>query len=129
MIQINAKGEPAAETATSAERGKRMLNLEEYNFAFDHDLSEEAFKEIMGKPINPFDENIEYLTFVSKDGKRKREFAPVKHGHWIKGEKCNPEVASCHDYDWMCSECGHQDMHNENVKVPYCWHCGARMDK
>lgn len=53
---------------------------------------------------------------------------PVVHGYWIKGTKCNPELVYCSDYNWTCSVCEYMDTHNEKVEVPYCWHCGARMD-
>ena len=54
---------------------------------------------------------------------------PVKHGHWIKENKVYPELPNDGDYYWYCSECGSQDQHNINVEVPFCWHCGAKMDK
>ena len=50
---------------------------------------------------------------------------PVRHGKWIQ----------LMDYDidnnavFECSVCGGSDMHARGVDVPYCWHCGARMDE
>ena len=52
----------------------------------------------------------------------------VKHGHWIKKSKCRPDCPNDSDYQWECSECRMGDIHNENVRVDYCWHCGAKMD-
>lgn len=53
---------------------------------------------------------------------------PVKHGHWIMLHKTH-NVDEDNDYDWRCSGCNHVDCHNINVEVPYCWHCGAKMDE
>lgn len=57
------------------------------------------------------------------------EAEPVRHGHWEKLHKTYGEDVDCGDYDWRCSECGKVDCHNIKVEVPYCWHCGAKMDE
>ena len=56
------------------------------------------------------------------------EAEPVRHGHWEKLHKTYGEDVDCGDYDWRCSECGKVDCHNIKVEVPYCWHCGAKMN-
>ena len=43
----------------------------------------------------------------------------IKHGHWVVDD----------DGNIKCSECGYWDMHGSNVEVPYCWHCGCKMDE
>lgn len=50
---------------------------------------------------------------------------PVRHGKWIPvyGPDYNNNIAV------KCSICGHEDEHNINVEVPYCWFCGAKMDE
>lgn len=48
-----------------------------------------------------------------------------RKGFWIKGDKV---LGSESEYSYMCSECLHGDIHNENVKVHYCWNCGAKMN-
>lgn len=48
---------------------------------------------------------------------------PVRHGHWIKKDHVFYD-----NYRYECSECHHYDEHSESREVPYCWHCGARMD-
>lgn len=53
---------------------------------------------------------------------------PVKHGKWIVKEKVYPDLPNDSDYRYECSLCGWEDQHNEKMIVPYCWHCGARMD-
>lgn len=53
---------------------------------------------------------------------------PVKHGEWIVKEKVYPDLPNDSDYRYECSLCGWEDQHNEKMIVPYCWHCGARMD-
>lgn len=30
---------------------------------------------------------------------------------------------------YMCSECGKGDIHAPEVKVSYCWNCGAQMEE
>ena len=48
-----------------------------------------------------------------------------KHGHWIQVSDWDKEGNAHFD----CSVCGFGDKHVEDVVVPYCWHCGARMDE
>lgn len=57
------------------------------------------------------------------------EAEPVRHGHWIKKEKVYQTLPNDSTYRWECSECNWADEHNEKMIVPYCWHCGARMDE
>ena len=52
---------------------------------------------------------------------------PVRHGHWIERIKVYPDLLVT--YNYQCSNCGYWDMHGSNVEVPYCWHCGAKMDE
>ena len=53
---------------------------------------------------------------------------PVKHGKWVVKEKVYPDLPNDSDYRYECSLCGWEDQHNEKMIVPYCWHCGARME-
>lgn len=53
---------------------------------------------------------------------------PIRRGHWIRGEKIYPDMLNDTTYGYWCSECHHADVHGDNVEVPYCWHCGAKMD-
>lgn len=50
---------------------------------------------------------------------------PVRHGRWIfirdEGDGSGNSLYSC-------SECGQGDIQSPVVTVPYCWHCGARME-
>lgn len=55
------------------------------------------------------------------------EAEPIRHGKWIMLYKTH-NVDEDNDYNWICSECGYGDCHNINNEVPYCWHCGARME-
>ncbi|MDD5022012.1 MAG: hypothetical protein PHR82_07820 [Endomicrobiaceae bacterium] len=50
--------------------------------------------------------------------------APVRHGEWID----TGEDDGNGNYLFHCSSCGYSDAHSKSVEVPYCWHCGARMD-
>ena len=54
--------------------------------------------------------------------------AEPKRGKWIVKEKVYPDLPNDSDYRYECSLCGSEDQHNEKMIVPYCWHCGARMD-
>lgn len=48
-----------------------------------------------------------------------------KHGHWIQVSDWDKDANAHFD----CSVCGFGDKHGDDVVVPYCWHCGAVMDK
>lgn len=57
------------------------------------------------------------------------DVAPVVHGRWIQLERIRDRfVDEGHDFKYECSECSYEDIHSENIEVPYCWHCGAKMD-
>lgn len=51
------------------------------------------------------------------------EAEPVRNGRWIKETEPdeNGNVIS------VCNQCYHTDEHCKNIKVPYCWYCGAYM--
>lgn len=49
---------------------------------------------------------------------------PVVHGEWIP----NGDPDSNGNALYKCSICHFGDEHAVHVEVPYCWHCGARMD-
>lgn len=57
------------------------------------------------------------------------DVAEVRHGHWIKITKVHPDLLNDSTYNYRCSNCGYMDTHGANVEVPYCWHCGAKMDE
>ena len=52
----------------------------------------------------------------------------VRHGHWIEKSKVYPDFPYDSTYNYECSNCGYTDTHGADVEVPYCWHCGAKMD-
>lgn len=49
----------------------------------------------------------------------------VRHGRWFKQTELDEDGNAW----YLCSECGYGDKHAESVDVPFCWHCGAKMDK
>ena len=51
------------------------------------------------------------------------EAKPVRHGKWIEETEPdeNGNVVS------MCNQCYHTVEHCKNIKVRYCWYCGAYM--
>ena len=52
------------------------------------------------------------------------DVAPVMHGKWIETDEI-PNIES--DRIYRCSVCGYADEHSPSADVPFCWHCGARM--
>lgn len=69
------------------------------------------------------------ISFAAVNSVPAADVAPVSHGRWIQKEKCYPEIEKQMDFRFECSECGFSDIHNATLDVPYCWHCGAKMDK
>lgn len=65
---------------------------------------------------------------VAIDETPSADVVEVRHGHWIYIDKVRPECPDDSDCYYECSECHAGDAHNKRVQVPYCWHCGARMD-
>ena len=51
------------------------------------------------------------------------EARPVRHGRWI--EETEPDENG--NVISMCDQCYHTDEHCKNMKIPYCWYCGADM--
>ena len=45
------------------------------------------------------------------------------HGEWIKIKDWDENDNALFE----CNNCHHADTHAKSVKVPYCWHCGAKM--
>lgn len=48
----------------------------------------------------------------------------VRHGSWI--EETEPDENG--NVIAMCNQCYHTGEHGVNMKIPYCWYCGSRMD-
>ena len=48
----------------------------------------------------------------------------ARHGRWI--EDTEPDENG--NVIAMCNQCYHMDEHGKNIKIPYCWNCGAKMD-
>ena len=49
----------------------------------------------------------------------------VVHGRWIR----HGELDEDGNGQYHCSVCSSGENHNPIVDVPYCWKCGAKMDK
>lgn len=52
------------------------------------------------------------------------DVAPVAHGRWINRTGPDDDL----NVTDTCSRCLHTDTHSPTVDIPYCWHCGAKMD-
>ena len=50
-------------------------------------------------------------------------------GEWIIADTQNEEDEQNGNYRYTCSCCGYSDIHSKAVRVPYCWHCGAKMNE
>ena len=49
-----------------------------------------------------------------------------RQGYWIEQYKI---IDTESEHYYICSECMHGEIHNENQKINYCWHCGAKMEQ
>lgn len=47
-------------------------------------------------------------------------------GIWLEQDE-TPNVSS--DKIYRCSVCGYADEQSPSAEVPYCWHCGSKMEK
>lgn len=50
-----------------------------------------------------------------------------KQGKWIMSDIQCKEDTDNGNYQYICSVCGHGDIHARTQEVSYCWWCGARM--
>lgn len=53
------------------------------------------------------------------------DVAPVIHGRWINQSEPDDD----NNVTTECSRCFHSDTHAVDKEVPFCWFCGAKMDK
>ncbi len=51
-----------------------------------------------------------------------------KTGKWILCDEQRKEDTDNGNYRYLCSNCNYADIHAKNIKVPFCWHCGAKME-
>lgn len=51
-----------------------------------------------------------------------------KTGHWILADSQDNVDVENGNNRYICSECTFSDIHAKSTEVPYCWHCGARME-
>lgn len=54
------------------------------------------------------------------------EMKPVKRGRW---KQVSTQTDEYNNHLYECTVCRSTDRHNINVDVPYCWHCGAKMEE
>lgn len=53
------------------------------------------------------------------------EAEPIRRGHWVLIRPADID----RNITVQCSVCGAGDTHAEGVRVPYCWHCGTKMEE
>lgn len=58
-------------------------------------------------------------------GRPAADVAPVVHGQWVNRSEPDPD----NNVTTTCSCCFHTDTHAVGMEVPFCWFCGAKMDK
>lgn len=70
-------------------------------------------------------------TELNKDEKERlyKHFEKRKKGEWILFDNQNREDVENGNYYYFCSNCNHGDLHAKTQEVPYCWYCGAKMEK
>lgn len=51
-----------------------------------------------------------------------------RKGKWILDDEQDPSEIFNGNYRYICSECGKKDIHARTQEVPFCWHCGAKME-
>lgn len=77
--------------------------------------------------INKFNENKDYkITDVRDREKLLDELRPK--GKWIE-ESVPVALVGAGNGQYRCSNCGHVDIQAKTQEVPYCWWCGARMER
>lgn len=52
-----------------------------------------------------------------------------KTGRWILADNQDDEDVANGNYRYICSECGKSDVHAKTQEVPFCWHCGTKMEE
>jgi len=61
------------------------------------------------------------------DCRRLIEMVDRPQGKWIMSDIQCKEDTDNGNYQYICSVCGHGDIHARTQEVPHCWWCGARM--
>lgn len=78
----------------------------------------ENIEKLRAAGIEPSVSDLRYVKLAEYEDKDKR-------GKWRQVSVQNDEFNN-HLYE--CTLCRATDRHNINVNVPYCWHCGAKME-
>lgn len=52
-----------------------------------------------------------------------------KIGKWILADEQSKEDTENDNYRFICSECGCSDIQAKSTIIPYCWKCGAKMER
>jgi hypothetical protein len=78
----------------------------------------ENIEKLRAAGIEPSVGDVRYVKLAEYEDKEKR-------GKWRQVSVQNDEFNN-HLYE--CTLCRATERHNINVNVPYCWHCGAKME-
>lgn len=106
----------------SREALKKALELTDYNDIYDLTRTEQLIDnaptvDISGSGFFPY-----RTAFFN--GVRAGQATARTQGEWIRTGSLGNGNAR-----YECSNCHRGDVQAESQEVPYCWHCGAKMQK
>ena len=95
---------------------------------------EDAIKALrLEYPMMPMFKESQKEWAIKTEGYRKAEEviknipSAENKGKWIMSDIQSKEDTDNGNYQYICSVCGHGDIHARTQEVPYCWWCGAHM--
>lgn len=93
--------------------------MDEFTLALNSPITEEQWDTIADVDFDHTNE----ITFHTKHGKQV-VFVKRMRGRWIEIQAPDSDGNALYE----CSICHSGEVHVPIVEVPFCWHCGARMD-
>lgn len=73
--------------------------------------------------LNEDGEQIFYIEGKDIDAQPTVDAVPVVCGRWL----IDGPIDEDGNRQFVCSRCLKKDLHSPQIKVPYCWYCGAKM--
>lgn len=78
----------------------------------------ENIEKLRAAGVEPSVSDVRYVKLAEYEDKEKR-------GKW---RQVSVQTDEFNNHLYECTLCRATDRHNINVNVPYCWHCGAKME-
>ena len=72
---------------------------------------------------------IQEAVYDGESCKKLLDLVDKPQGEWELSAFQNDADVANGNYAFICSNCKHTDIHALTQTVPYCWWCGARMNK